>query len=117
MPRTLKVGAITYSVREFDPSDDLEEMDIEPETILSDAMDAPRTKAQFMLTSIIDIVYDHMALPNKVKRGQAIRALSAGLAAVWRDNPDMIAWIESALVYGDPKPEAPVFIGKRVDLH
>ena len=117
MPKTLKVGAITYTVQEFDPDIDLEGIEIDSETILSDAMDAPRTKAQMMLASIVSLICQHAALPKKLKRRQAVHAISAGLAAVWRDNPEMVAWIESALVYGDPKPDEPIYIGKRVDFH
>ena len=39
---------------------------------------------------------------NKVVREDSVYAFGAGLAAVWRDNPDAMAWIGEALSSDDP---------------
>lgn len=101
-PSKIKIGALTYTVREFESEDDLESLALSSETILSDATDTPRAKARMLLVDTLRILSHETAMRNKVVREDAVYAFGAGLAAVWRDNPEAMAWIGEALSGEDP---------------
>lgn len=106
LPAAVKVGYKTYRIVEMsDVESDQhrasgQTMHILGRMTINLGM-GTREAAETLLHEIMHAVWSIWKMPHKdIEEEPAVSSLAAGLATVWRDNPEVLAWIGRNLVRG-----------------
>ena len=100
-PGSVKIGYRDYEIR-FQPKD-IKESDDFGECLKNEAVilihepQRLQDKAETLLHEACHAIWNAADLPDKATEEQAVKALSKGLAGVFRDNPEAIKWILAGL--------------------
>ena len=102
LPKSVKVGYLTYRIvpwnsHEANGAGRLGETVHETRTIkIEMTHEAPHT-AEALLHEIIHCVFDVFNIEDDDDQERTTTALGSGLATVWHDNPELMAWIGKSL--------------------
>lgn len=103
-PGTVKVGYVDYEVSAWDSKEAhianrYGETDRLKRKIRIDTEHSPHQIGETLLHEILHCIFEMWDLPHmsRDEEEKIVRRLSNGLATVWRDNPDVFAWIDACL--------------------
>ena len=102
LPKRVKVGAWDYTIevwasKEADSHGKYGETFNDLKKIRVDTSYGPRQVATTLLHEILHCVYCRWRIEEKFDEEQTVVRFAEGLAAVWRDNPAVMAWIGQRL--------------------
>lgn len=101
-PTSVKVGPFTYEIEEWDPTEALQnghlgQCDTLNLVIKVQANLPSMRKVEVLLHEIMHAAWDVVSLPGSVEEETAVNALAIALTGVFRDNPDIMRWIEAEM--------------------
>ena len=100
LPKKVKVGYVDYKIEDWEPAqaDSAQrygETDRVRRIVRVDTTRGPQQSAETLLHEIIHCVYGMWNLPgDHNKEEKIVTGLASGLATVWRDSPEIFAWID-----------------------
>ncbi len=102
LPKRVKVGAWDYTIEIWEAKQANSERKFgasygDCKKILIDTSYGPQQAASTLLHEIFHCVYHRWKIEKGFDEEQTIDRLMEGLAAVWRDNPAVMAWIGQLL--------------------
>jgi len=103
LPAKVKVGYHDYKIETWHPSEAsgarrYGETNGISRTIRIDTSFSPRQTAETLLHEILHCICDIWNIEDEDKEERVVSAMSAGLATVWRDNPDVLSFIDMNLL-------------------
>jgi hypothetical protein len=96
-PIAVKVKSRCYRIRHKTLLKDYGLVWHQPPRIELDENQSEPELADSTLHEIMHAIWDTEKLPKRVTEERAVRALSAGLTAVFRDNPGLLNYLESLI--------------------
>lgn len=99
LPQSLRVGYLDYTIEDWKPSEAYVngrygECDRHHLVIRVRADLPPTRKAETLLHEVLHAAYDMGHVADKDEEEQTVAVLASQLAQIWRDNPDLIRFLE-----------------------
>ena len=105
LPASVKVGYIDYEIRlwsalEAQSSHRLGEADHLTQVIRVSQALAPRAFAEVLLHELLHALFYVYNIQDEDREERTVGTLSTAIAAMWRDNPELVAYLGRAFVTG-----------------
>lgn len=102
LPKQVKIGWRVFRIEAFDPleaigKDRYGECNKVSGVIRVDTVHGARQSAETLLHEILHAMFSIFRMREKDDEEDIVQTASHGLASIWVDNPDVMAWIAARL--------------------